>query len=115
MPAIDFRPMMHTDWRLVLIAIAVGALICTAFFFSHRRELSRLREALDAMPDSLAFFDQEDRLQAWNSRYAALRDGLPLYRGQSYAEILRQGMAANRFIDVVDQEAWIAERVRFAR
>src|ERR1700753_264043 len=101
MPALDFRPMMHTDWRLVFLAVAVCKVICTAFFLRHRRELSRLREALNAMPDSLAFFDQDDRLQAWNSRYAALRDGLPLYRGQSYAEILRQGMAANRFIDVV--------------
>ena len=115
MSAIYFRPMMHTDWRLVLVAVAVCAVVCAVFFFSHRRELSRLREALDAMPDSLAFFDAEDRLQAWNSRYAALREGLPLYRGQPYIEIVRQGLLANRFIDVVDKDAWIAERVRIRR
>jgi hypothetical protein len=107
--------MMHADLRVVLVAAVVCAVVCAVFYFSHRRELSRLREALDAMPDSLAFFDPEDRLQAWNSRYAALREGLPLYRGQPYAEIVRQGLVANRFVDVVDHEAWIAERVRIRR
>ena len=31
---------------------------------------ARLRQAVDAMPEGLAFFDAEDRLVLWNRRYA---------------------------------------------
>ena len=35
--------------------------------------LRRLREALDAMPEGVAYFDAQDRLVAWNAPYAELR------------------------------------------
>jgi len=98
---------------LIIIGAGAGAIVD---FFSHRRELQRLRDALDAMPDGLAFFDGEDRLQAWNSRYADLRLGLPLYRGQSYREIVSQGLEGGRFLgEGVDKDAWLDERVRVRR
>jgi signal transduction histidine kinase len=84
--------------------------------FSRRRELRRLREALDAMTDGMAFFDAEDRLQAWNSRYASVHHGPALYRGQPYEEIVRGGLKAGRFIESsVDPEAWLAERMALRR
>ena len=85
-------------------------------YFSRRRELRQLREALDAMTDGMAFFDAEDRLQAWNARYASVHHGPTLYRGQPYEDIVRGGIEAGRFLDAsVDSEAWLAERLRLRR
>jgi signal transduction histidine kinase len=108
---------MSHDQRLILIAMAMGVLACIGIYFlGHRRELRRLRQALDAMPDGLALFDAKDRLLAWNTRYEGLRHGLPVYRGQPYMEILRQGLAADLFVDPdTDKEAWLAERLKVRR
>jgi signal transduction histidine kinase len=105
------------DARLILIAVATGVVACIAvYFLGHRRELRRLRLALDAMPDGLALFDAKDRLVAWNTRYEVLRHGLPVYRGQPYMEILRQGLSADLFVDPdTDKEAWLAERLEVRR
>jgi signal transduction histidine kinase len=105
------------DARLILVAVALGFIACIGvYFLGHRRELRRLRLALDAMPDGLALFDAKDRLVAWNTRYEVLRQGLPLYRGQTYMEIVRQGLAADLFVDPdTDKEAWLAERLKVRR
>jgi len=108
---------MSHDERLILIALVLGVVACVGIYLlGHRRELRRLRLALDAMPDGLALFDAKDRLVSWNSRYEVLRYGLPLYRGQSYMEIVRQGLAADLFVDPdTDKEAWLAERLKVRR
>jgi signal transduction histidine kinase/NO-binding membrane sensor protein with MHYT domain len=97
---------------IVLIGAGGGAMID---YFSRRRELSRLRDALDAMTDAMAFYDRADRLQAWNSGFAKVHHGV-LYRGQPYQEIVRAGLAAGRFIEAnVDTEAWFAQRMAIRR
>ena len=105
------------DARLILIAVALSVAACLlVYVLGHRHELRRLRDALDAMPDGLALFDAKDRLIAWNTRYEALRQGLPLYHGQPYDEIVRQGLAADLFVDPdTDKQAWLAERLRVRR
>jgi len=105
---------MSHDTRLILIAVLLGFVACIGIYLlGHRRELRRLRQALDAMPDGLALFDAKDRLMAWNTRYEVLRYGLPVYRGQPYMEILRQGLNADLFVDPdTDKEAWLAERLK---
>ena len=98
---------------LVMLAACVGA--CFVAFRGRNREFRRLREALDAMSDAMAFYDASDRLQAWNAGFAHVHHG-KLYRGQPYQEIVRAGIAAKRFIDSsVDPEAWLAERMAIRR
>ena len=97
---------------VIIIGAGSGAMVD---FFSHRRELHRLRDALDAMTDAMAFYDAHDRLQAWNSGFATVHHG-ELYRGQPYQEIVRQGLKAGRFIEAdVDPEAWLARRMSIRR
>jgi signal transduction histidine kinase len=109
--------LMRPDLSQVLAAAAVClAALAVARGLACRRELRRLRHALYAMPDGLALFDASDRLIAWNSAYAVLRNGLPLRRGLTYMQIVRQGLDADRFVELgVDKEAWLAERVRVRR
>jgi signal transduction histidine kinase/NO-binding membrane sensor protein with MHYT domain len=122
-PGSVLPPLFLSEPAMAVLAAALNLSITAAGVgvgvfdvMSHNRELNRLRDALDAMPDGLALFDDQDRLVAWNSRYAALRQGLPLYRGQSYLEITVSGLEANFFVDpTVDKEAWLAERIRVRR
>jgi signal transduction histidine kinase len=102
------------DWPPALAAAAVGlAVFAAARCLASKRELRRLSNALDAMPEGMAVFDAQDRLRAWNSPYAELRNGLPLHRGMTYIQIVRQGLDADRFVEQgVDKEAWLTERVR---
>jgi signal transduction histidine kinase len=80
-------------------------------YFSHRRELRRLRDAMEAMTDAMAFYDNADQLVAWNSGFAKVHHG-KLYRGQTYGEIVRAGIAAGGFLESsVDPEVWLAERL----
>ncbi|MGZ3280738.1 MAG: MHYT domain-containing protein [Caulobacteraceae bacterium] len=98
----------------VVVLIVIGS-IATIDYFSRRRELHRLRDALNAMTDAMAFYDKADRLQAWNSGFAKVHHG-QLYRGQPYQEIVRAGLAAGRFIESsVDAEAWLAQRMTIRR
>ncbi len=102
-------------WLLLLATVAACAAACFAAFRGRSREFRRLRDALDAMSDAMAFYDAADRLQAWNSGFATVHHG-KLYRGQPYQEIVRTGLAAGRFVDSdVDPEAWLAERMSIRR
>ena len=79
-----------------------------------QRALREIREALDAMPDGLAFFDADDRLVLWNHRYAEVNPELSsnLEVGMSFLEIIRIGLDEGLYADAVGrEEAWIAERM----
>ena len=90
------------DSRFALVAIAVVAtaliapLTKTVLGRLHRQEAaeSRLRAAIDFMPDGLILFDAEGRLVTWNKRYEAL---FPFAR-----PILRPGI---RFADLAQYVA----------
>jgi signal transduction histidine kinase len=122
-PTIVLPPSLMSEEMMAALAVAVnltitaaGLGVTTFDILTRNRDLNRLRDALEAMPDGLALFDSDDRLQTWNGRYASLRQGLPLYRGQTYTEILHQGLDADRFVSPdLDKAAWVAERVRIRR
>jgi signal transduction histidine kinase/NO-binding membrane sensor protein with MHYT domain len=108
-----------------VMAVAAVAMSCVVLIgagsstmvdhFSHRRELRRLRDAMDAMTDAMAFYDREDRLVAWNTGFTKIHHG-KLYRGQSYGEIVRAGLVAGRFLEAsVDPESWLAQRMTIRR
>ncbi|WP_332676643.1 ATP-binding protein [Brevundimonas sp.] len=76
--------------------------------------MARIREAIDAMPDGMAFYDSDDRLALWNHRYAEVNPELSsnLQVGMTFREILRIGLAEHLYADAVGrEEAWIAERL----
>jgi PAS domain S-box-containing protein len=116
---------LMSDNAMVIAAVAVTALILFVaiggvLFDSASRNghLKRLREALDVMPEGLAFFDASDCLVAWNAGYADLCgiSDPPLTVGLSFTEIMRASMARGAFPDAVGREQeWLAERTAARR
>ena len=109
---------------LTWIAGAVGALMiaagaAAAFVYGSRMSaMARVREAIDAMPDGLAFYDADDRLVLWNARYGEVNRELgPVLRpGMMFRELLEVGLSQNLYADAVGKEAlWIEERLAARR
>ncbi len=103
-------------------AIAVlglaGALSIGLTYWSRSSALRQLREAIDAMPDGLGFFDSDDRLVLWNARYAEVNPELcsGLERGMTFRQILEIGISEGLYHDAVGrEEEWIAERTAARR
>ena len=94
--------------------IAVAGLVAWMGWMSNSRALEKLREAIDAMPDGLAFYDADDHLVLWNSRYAEVNPELSsnLKAGMTFREIIEIGLTEGLYADAVGrEEAWIAERI----
>ena len=55
------------------------------------------------MPDGMAFFDADDRLVLWNTRYAEVNPELSsnLKAGMTFAEILKVGLSEGLYADAV--------------
>ena len=95
-----------------LIAFAAGAV---ALFerSSRRAVLSQLQEAIEPMAEGIAFFDAEDRVTAWNPRYAELVDPAGVLRpGISYKGLLVASLRAGAHPEAFGHEAaWLEERL----
>ncbi|WP_298127947.1 ATP-binding protein [Brevundimonas sp.] len=84
---------------------------------AHRRDdlaLDHIREAVDAIPDALGFYDPEGRLVLWNARYAEVNPELTagLKVGMTFEEVLQIGLDAGIYADALGREAeWRAERL----
>jgi signal transduction histidine kinase/CheY-like chemotaxis protein len=107
-----------------VIASAMGLLVLTAAittvlsYWSRTSSLRQLREAIDAMPDGLGFFDNQDRLMLWNARYAEVNPELcsKLERGMTFRQILEIGISEGLYQEAIGQEeAWIARRIEARR
>jgi signal transduction histidine kinase/ActR/RegA family two-component response regulator len=95
----------------ILIAALGTAMIEAA---NQNASLKRLREAIDAMPQAMAFFDRDDRCVIWNQRYADLNFECAdrLAPGAPFSELLRAGLAAGHYPQAVGREAeWLSERL----
>ncbi len=110
---------MSGDLLLVLlvggvsIVIAVAAFLTGVAYWSRTNALAQLREAIDAMPDGMGFFDSDDRLMVWNARYAEVNPGLnaALSVGMTFDDITRIGLSQGLYVDAVGREGeWMAER-----
>jgi PAS domain S-box-containing protein len=109
-----------SDATLVVIAVAVTAVILLtavgAVVFdtaSRNGNLRRLREALDVMPDGLAFYDASDRLVAWNSQYEdrCAEAGATLFVGLPFSDLLALSIAHGAYREIAGREVeWLAER-----
>ncbi|QTC93037.1 ATP-binding protein [Brevundimonas goettingensis] len=98
----------------VAVIIAMAAFVVGVASWSRNNALAQIREAVDAMPDGLAFFDADERLMVWNARYAEVNPEIAaaLTVGMSFEKIIRIGVAAGRYTEAFgNEEAWIAERL----
>jgi signal transduction histidine kinase/ActR/RegA family two-component response regulator len=109
---------------LTVIAAAMAVLTAAAAlsvgltYWSRTSALRQLREAIDAMPDGLGFYDTEDRLVLWNARYSEVNPELAtkLERGMTFRQILEIGISEGLYKEAVGrEEEWIAERLAARR
>ncbi|QDH73870.1 response regulator [Brevundimonas sp. M20] len=129
MSAMSFEPRTGTEiapWTLtpglmtlvlagmMLGIAAVAGVAIWMWWMSRASALGQLRQAIEAMPDGLAFYDGEDRLVLWNTRYAEVNPELSttLKRGMTFREILQIGIDEGLYAEAVGREAeWIEERM----
>ncbi len=101
-------------FAMVLAIAGVAAVIAWTSWASQSGALKRLREALDAMPDGMAFFDADDRLVLWNHRYAEVNPELAstLKAGITFREIIEAGLSEDLYFDARGRQAeWVQERL----
>jgi len=74
-----------------------------------------LKEALDAMSEAVAIFDENDACVLWNSKYAqSFGDERGVLRpGVTLETLLRQSLARGQVVDAQGREdAWLADRLQ---
>ncbi len=79
-----------------------------------RQARQQLIDGIEGLTDGFALYDKEDRLVAWNSRYAELSgtDAVLLKRGVQFEDILRAHVKARREPSAIGrEEEWIATRL----
>lgn len=118
-------PILLHDTAMLWAAVGViallalgGAALATLSYWSRLATLRELREAIDAMPDGLGFFDANDRLVLWNAKYAEVNPELrsALRVGQSFREILQIGINEGLYAEAAGrEEEWIQERMEAHR
>jgi len=108
-------PVMSIVLASMITGIAtVGAVLTWLDWRARSGALAQLREAIDAMPDGMAFFDADDRLALWNHRYAEVNPELSsnLQVGMTFLDIIKIGLAEGLYADALGrEEEWIAERL----
>ena len=119
-PTIAVPREIMSDTAMVVAAVAVSALILitaiggVAFDAASRNgNLRRLREALDVMPEGLAFYDASDRLIAWNAQYAELcvEAGATPVSGMAFSDLLQTKLFHGAYPEAAGREhEWLAER-----
>ena len=78
------------------------------------RAETRLREAINALPEGLVFLDSQGRYVLWNERYAEIyHRSADLFReGVRLADTLRIGVARGDYPEAIGrEEQWLADRM----
>ncbi|MDX7953876.1 diguanylate cyclase [Lichenihabitans sp. Uapishka_5] len=79
--------------------------------------MRRYQDALEALPEAIAIFDEDDRFVFWNQRFTEIYGmGIDLRVGTRFADHLRHCIVQGLVPSAVGrEEAWLAERLsRFA-
>ncbi len=103
---------------VLLLVCGVGGVLAVMAYVSRSTDLRRIREAVDAMPDGLGFYDSKDRLVLWNARYAEVNPELEphLAVGLTFREALRIGIDEGRYQEAAGrEEEWLSERMTARR
>ncbi|GAW40727.1 Sensory/regulatory protein RpfC [Brevundimonas sp. SH203] len=99
---------------VLLLICGVGGALGAMAFVARSTELRRIREAVDAMPDGLGFYDAKDRLVLWNARYAELNPELQphLAVGLTFRDALSIGIEQGRYDEARGrEEEWLNARL----
>ena len=113
-PTFSATAMLAVLTVMVTSIVAVAGVVAWMGYFSRASALNQIREAIDAMPDGLAFFDAEDRLVLWNNRYDEVNPELSsnLQAGMTFREIIQIGLDEGLYAEAKGREqAWITERM----
>ena len=92
----------------------IAAFLTGMIWWSRHSALGQLREAIEAMPDGLGFYDADDRLAIWNRRYSQINPEVAaaLKVGVTFREVLMAGIKAGLYPAAVGrEEAWMANRM----
>jgi len=103
---------------VVMLLCIVGGAVAAAAYWWRTGAMRHLREAIDAMPDGLGFYDADDRLILWNARYVQVNPELAsiLKPGMPFIELLREGIRLDLYEHARGrEEEWIAERMAARR
>ncbi len=99
----------------VSLGIGIAGFLGGLVYWSRHSAIAQVREAIQAMPDGMGFYDAQDRLILWNARYAERNPqvGPRLVAGMTFREILKMDLQAGVHPDTGgDDEAWIEERMK---
>lgn len=115
LPALDGQ----TVFVAALVCVLLGLLTLAAYLRTRRRRgraatQDKLRDAIEAMPEGLAFYDAEDRIVVWNRRYAELNDegGGLLVPGASFRALLEAGLRNGVYPEAAGREdEWLEARL----
>jgi signal transduction histidine kinase/ActR/RegA family two-component response regulator len=117
-PTFPASTMLAVLTVMVMSIVAVAGAVAWMGYFSRSSALNQIREAIDAMPDGLAFFDAEDRLVLWNNRYDEVNPELSsnLQAGMTFREIIQIGLGEGLYAEAKGREdEWIKERMESRR
>jgi PAS domain S-box-containing protein len=116
---------LMSDSEMVAAAVTVTALIMLVAVggvaldsASRNGYLKRLQEALNAMPEGLAFYDPSDRLVTWNTRYSDhwRTAGTELRVGMPFEELLQSELIRGVLPAAAGRETeWLVERMSVHR
>ena len=112
--SVSAATMMNIVAPMVSGVICVAGMMLWTHYASRHGALRQIREAVEASPDGLAFFDTEDRLVLWNSRYAEVNRELAsnLTAGMTFRQVVQIGLDEGLYAEAVGREAeWIDDRL----
>ncbi|WP_374600025.1 response regulator [Brevundimonas sp.] len=99
----------------VSLGIGIAGFLGGLVYWSRHSAIAQVREAIQAMPDGMGFYDAKDRLILWNARYAELNPQVApkLVAGITFRDILKADLAAGIHPESRGrEEAWIEERMK---
>ena len=107
------NPMLAVCIAGATLALLAVANLITLEGWSRRRAITHLKEAIEPMAEGIAFFDADDQVIVWNSRYAELVDPAgALAEGMSYRRLLQENLAAGAHPEAAGHEAeWLEARM----
>jgi signal transduction histidine kinase len=95
---------------LIMLTVLAGAMFDAA---GHSRALKHLSEAFYVMPESMCFYDADERLVVWNTRFAEDWNHTgPLVAGLAYEDMIRASIVNGGYSMSAGRESeLLAERV----
>ena len=96
----------------------IAAFVWGMTYWTRTQALQQVREAIDAMPEGLGFYDADDRLVLWNARYAEVNQELNhhLEVGMRFRDILQIGIRDGIYDEAKGREKeWVEERLAARR